>query len=195
MDFAEVVSIGKDIAIGFAALLGAISGTIALNQWRKEMKGTDKYKIAKQIGMQVVVVSLSLHAARSAWTEEMQKKYEELEDDELQWKMSADFIKQAARLYLVEDQYDRLIVLLAEAEVLRMGIEGKGEPYRNILNELWFAATLIDGYSSGQMKERKRTEIAIREAMTKLSGRQDDETGKKIEEAKTTILSSIRRYL
>ena len=67
MNLMDIVQIIKDVLIGFAAAYSAWQGGRALNQWRTEMIGKDKYKIAKDLSVKALDCAERLHFVRMSF--------------------------------------------------------------------------------------------------------------------------------
>jgi len=49
--FVELISVGSDVFVGLSALTVAIIAYLSLNQWKSELTGRTKYKIARKMAV------------------------------------------------------------------------------------------------------------------------------------------------
>ena len=53
LDWEKIVSITKDLIISISTIIVAIQGSKAFNQWRVEMKGKEKFRLFKQLALEI----------------------------------------------------------------------------------------------------------------------------------------------
>ena len=199
MDCLDFIQIFKDLSIGISALLAAIFGAKALDQWRKELKGSDQYKIAKEIGFHAIQVADRLHLVRSHFKSDIDlEKYvsDRIDNTELPNDLSKDWSFQQERAIHLKVQWaqESLTVLKQlnwGSQVIGIEITDNLNEFSELIRELGYANNMIHTYHDRFALPTDRFDGFYKT----IFGISSDEIGTKIESIKTAVLSKIGDFL
>ena len=189
------VQIIKDLAIAFSAMFGVYHGVRALQQWRAEMIGKDKYKIAKELSQIAIALFEELHSARNsfAWTDEHETHYKNKLMDENQIPFAnEEFLRFEAKLEVARKYFIELKQVALIAQAFHIDISENLEEAQEILGRLASAAYHV--YCVHPNKRDKDNEI-FDEMWNIIHGFDKDKLGTRIEEQKDSILVKTKKYL
>jgi hypothetical protein len=126
-----------DFAIKLVPIAGIVVAAIGLNTWRRQIKGTDKYKVASELLLETYRVREGIGVVRSAFvsfrptddktvSKEMNEFYGYVETMERRWKEVTEPVVQLSLLALkaevhlgkdIKEAVDELMKLVRELQV------------------------------------------------------------------------------
>lgn len=193
LTYSQFISNLKDIAIAWAAIYTAIYGARALDQWRKELLGTDKYKLAKKIGNQATEVARLLHFARSyRSTKEIDNRLKEMNME-----IPVGDLSMERKKIIIDLAQDRLLELEKSSwEALLFGIDIREniDGLWELVRQYWFAWDTVNIFrkiNDKSMLQEYKDDIKI----VSKPHKNKDGFGEDITKEVDTILDKMSEYM
>lgn len=193
LTYSQFVTNLKDIAIAGAAIYTAIYGARALDQWRKELLGTDQYRLVKKIANQTTEVARRLHQARSyGTTPEIEEKFNNLDDEDKQ--IDINFMQRELKIKMVQESILVLEQLNWEARLFDINVKEYIQKFIELEIKLSNANYVVSRYKVRYKGEQELNKLYVK-SLKELSGPENDNLGERIDEVADKILKEMRKKI
>lgn len=190
----ELVTALKDIAIGVSAIVVAIQGSKALNQWRNELVGRTKFTLARKLARLVFEYEQANHNVRNPVTYAGESADREIPEDEI-----SDLRTHHDEGYARKKRLEKLRKVVMQLEEIypeaSLLIGDSVSVYRRMYLGRFNELTIAIGHHFGLDAYSKNTGDLYRRNQQIMYGSPDDEFGKQVTEAGKNMTAKLKGYL
>lgn len=196
----EVTSILKDLFVAFSAVAGVVTAIVGFRQWRRELMGKEKFRIARKIAVLSLQFRDEFLRARSPLTFSGECATRQRDDNEspTETQLLDEWFARRKRLESLQQSLRMLRATSWEAEVvLNKDISKLLRPLEQAFTELWGA---VEAYFSTQIERARSNQRNLNlddwlKSQHALIYGIDRQPAEKIEAAVNAILKELRAFV